>query len=83
MIKIKCEICKIDFLVPASHAKRRRFCSIKCKGIFQKGKPFFDSTGIPSWNKGKKRKRVECPHCGKVGGNGLMQRWHFDNCKHK
>lgn len=39
--------------------------------------------GSIPWNKGKKRKRVECPHCGKVGGNGLMQRWHFDNCKHK
>ena len=22
-----------------------------------------------------------CPHCGKSGGKGAMQRWHFDNCK--
>lgn len=35
------------------------------------------------WNKGKKRKQLTCPHCGKIGGNGLMQRWHFDNCKTK
>lgn len=26
--------------------------------------------------------KVECPHCGKIGGNSLMTRYHFDNCKH-
>ena len=25
-------------------------------------------------------KKVECPHCGKIGGR-IMYRWHFDNCK--
>lgn len=39
--------------------------------------------GSVPWNKGKKRKQVECSHCGKIGGDGLMQRWHFDNCKYK
>lgn len=24
---------------------------------------------------------VECPHCGKKGGEPSMKRWHFDNCK--
>ena len=33
--------------------------------------------------KGKKRIEVECNHCGKVGGEGVMGRWHFDNCKQK
>lgn len=32
---------------------------------------------------GKPRKQVTCPHCSKVGGDGMMQRWHFDNCKQK
>lgn len=32
---------------------------------------------------GKKLERVECPHCGKVGGKALMTRYHFDNCKNK
>jgi hypothetical protein len=32
--------------------------------------------------KGKTQKTMECPHCGKVGGNA-MKRWHFDNCKNK
>lgn len=31
--------------------------------------------------KGQPRKQLTCPHCGKVGGEGNMQRWHFDNCK--
>lgn len=24
---------------------------------------------------------IQCPHCEKSGGKGLMKRWHFDNCK--
>ena len=31
---------------------------------------------------GIKQKIVNCPHCGKSGGN-TMVRWHFDNCKFK
>jgi hypothetical protein len=27
-------------------------------------------------------KKVSCPHCTKVGGIGVMKRWHFDNCKY-
>lgn len=26
---------------------------------------------------------VTCPHCGKVGKLNAMNRWHFENCKHK
>lgn len=32
---------------------------------------------------GKKRNIVECPHCAKSGGEGSMNRWHFENCKEK
>lgn len=39
--------------------------------------------GKPSSNKGQPRKKITCPYCGKKGGEGLMQRWHFDNCKNK
>lgn len=31
-------------------------------------------TGVP-------RPKIICPHCGKAGGSGNMERWHFDNCK--
>jgi len=37
--------------------------------------------GSVPWNKGQPRKKIICPHCGKEGGEGLMQRWHFNNCK--
>jgi hypothetical protein len=39
--------------------------------------------GISSKMKGVPRKKVTCPHCGKIGGEGLMHRWHFNNCKYK
>ena len=29
------------------------------------------------------KEKSECPHCGKIGGVNVMQRWHFDNCKVK
>ena len=32
-------------------------------------------------NTGKKNTVVECPHCKKTGGAGVMQRWHFLNCR--
>jgi ribosomal protein L37AE/L43A len=27
------------------------------------------------------KRKVECPHCGKIGSISIMQRWHFDKCK--
>lgn len=34
--------------------------------------------------KGREKPIVLCPHCGKTGGGqALMNRWHFDNCKLK
>ena len=36
---------------------------------------------ISNYRKGTPRPKIECPHCGKVGGEGVMKRWHFDNCK--
>jgi RNase P subunit RPR2 len=29
------------------------------------------------------RQVVTCPHCGKQGGDSVMKRWHFNNCKLK
>ncbi len=34
-------------------------------------------------NKGKKQPLIACPHCGKIGGNKTMPRWHFSNCKER
>jgi hypothetical protein len=30
--------------------------------------------------KGKKKRDTECPHCGKIGNENVMHRWHFDKC---
>lgn len=32
------------------------------------------------FQKDVKQERVECPHCGIVGGKFTMPRWHFNNC---
>lgn len=39
------------------------------------------SETLKGQRKGIPRPTVTCPHCGKEGGTGNMQRWHFDNCK--
>jgi len=50
--------------------------------------------GRSAWNKGitgiytstrkdTKDKIIICPHCNKTGGNSIMKRWHFNNCKLK
>jgi hypothetical protein len=38
---------------------------------------------ISDSQRGKKRKIVTCPHCGKSGGNNGMTKWHFDKCRNK
>jgi hypothetical protein len=29
------------------------------------------------------QRKIECPHCHKIGGESVMRRWHFENCKYK
>lgn len=31
----------------------------------------------------RKKSKVICDHCGRQGNYNIMQRWHFENCKHK
>jgi hypothetical protein len=31
---------------------------------------------------GRVYQNVTCPHCGTTGGENVMPRWHFVNCKH-
>lgn len=52
--------------------------SPECRESMKKKKP---GTGLALT--GRTRIVVECPHCSKSGGEGAMQRWHFDNCKVK
>lgn len=56
----------------------------------------FEENNIIIWNKGKhlteedklkksiaalNKKKVECPHCGKITDPGNAKQWHFDKCK--
>lgn len=65
-------------------------------GIANRGKPAWNSgkTGVQSHSLetrqkmsaakiGKIKNTVQCPNCGKFGGEPAMARWHFDNCKNK
>ena len=37
----------------------------------------------PKSSLGKSKKIIICPYCGKKGGEPIMKRWHFENCKIK
>jgi hypothetical protein len=52
----------------------------------KKGKPGYIRTNESKEKQriamsGKTQRKVECPHCGKVGGVSVMNRHHFNNCK--
>jgi len=36
----------------------------------------------PNYGKRRKQKRIQCPHCDKIGGVVNMKRYHMDNCKY-
>ena len=66
-----------------SDAKKKKGTPAWNKGILtgpngKKGHP----TG-PNASRGTPKPKVECPHCGLVGGINNMKRYHFDNCKKK
>jgi len=51
--------------------------------------PNFGKTQSDEWKRknsianSKPKNKVACPHCGAIGGEGIMKRWHFNNCKLK
>jgi hypothetical protein len=45
------------------------------------GYKFDDNQKAIMAEKAKRRKKVECPHCKKLGPKPQMSRWHFDSCK--
>ena len=66
-----------------SDAKKGRPSSLKGRPSSLKGRPS-PKKGKPSGkqqNPSGPRPKVECPHCGKIGGGGAMAQWHFDNCR--
>ena len=49
----------------------------------QKQKEFSEETRLRMRQAKLQQNRVTCPHCNTSGLVGNMNRWHFDNCKHK
>ncbi len=47
---------------------------------WKKGRPLPESTKIKLR---KPQEKIECPHCGKIGGISAMKQSHFNNCKHR
>ena len=50
---------------------RKRNIKLNNEKILQGSHPF------------QNQKQVTCPHCGKTGANGIMNRFHLDRCKFK
>lgn len=65
-------------LVSANHTTRDKKRPEFAKKIAGKNNPMY---GTVSPFRGKKHKIVECPHCGKTGGEPQMIQWHFERCK--
>ncbi len=62
------------------------YCGKKGKdGLAMRGYHFDNCKLSPNYvpRKSKTYKKSTCPHCDKEGGESIMKRWHFDNCKHK
>lgn len=80
----RCVICEKEFRIKFYRKNTARFCSRKCHGKSIKGKPFFNSTGIPSWN--KNTKGIMPPQCGFQKGHKsfpgtieALQKWIKEN----
>lgn len=61
---------------PSEEAKRKTSEALKGRLITAE-----HATKIGDALRGRCTEKVECPHCGKIGGVSLMRRWHFGNCK--
>ena len=64
--------------IRSAETRKKMSDSAKCKIFSAEHKQNLSvaKTGIPQI-------KVECPHCGIVGGVSNMKRWHFEHCKKK
>ena len=66
----------------ARHNNKRHGWLRRLNAEAQRNRIFSDETKQKMSESALKREKVKCPHCGKEGSSGNMNRWHFDNCKH-
>ncbi|WFD55724.1 hypothetical protein phi5_244 [Enterobacter phage phi5] len=68
----------------SARTANRRYGWLKEKALeAQKQKEFSEETRLRMRQAKLQQNRVTCPHCNTSGLVGNMNRWHFDNCKHK
>jgi len=69
----------------ASEETRAKIGASKVGNLFALGSRHTEESKLARSIKtlGIPKPRIQCPHCGHVGGNGAMGRWHFDRCKRK
>ena len=61
--------------------EQRKNHSLKMSGRKQSPEHIAKRTDKTKGMKYKSHDKIQCPHCGKIGGSSNMKRWHFDNCK--
>jgi len=71
--------------IPKSEEHKRKLSEYKGTLHHAYGKPLSEEAKkkLSISKRGKPTKKVECPHCNKIGGITNMKRYHFDNCKFK
>jgi len=65
------------------HGKTHSECSKRKMSDAAKGRLMSEETRrkMSKATKGIPKPKIECPHCGKIGGSPQMKRHHFDNCQ--
>ena len=69
--------------VPWNKGKQYSAAARKKMSDVQKGKKLSEEhkKKISNTLNGKTQKKITCPYCNKTGGNNVMKRYHFDNCR--
>lgn len=72
-----------------SEERKNKISKTKLEQLKDKNNhPFFGKTHsvesklkMSKAQKGVPKRKLKCPHCGKVGGEPQLKQWHFDKCK--
>ena len=64
-----------------SEHKKKISESLKVKTILIMGKTLSPAHKKKLIGPRGPQKKIQCPHCSKIGGGNVMKRWHFKNCR--
>ena len=78
-----------NFGVPMTEERKKVFTTKgwkhtkKSREKMLKNQPNKYGPNNPNFGNHPIQQKIKCPHCDKIGGQGNMKRYHFDNCKNK